>query len=120
MAYDGGLTQIAAKVAATQRRLTLLALGRAFWPIFVLLMLFLAAALSGGFDRLDKISAALITPVLLIAGGLLTWRGWQSYARPDESEAARLLAAPSELRPLASLKDRDEWSRLMPSKTLHR
>jgi hypothetical protein len=106
VAYDGGLTQIAAKVAATQRRLTLLALGRAFWPVFVLLMLFLAAALSGGFDRLDKISAALITPVLLIAGALATWRGLQSYERPDESEAARLLEAPSELRPLTSLKDR--------------
>lgn len=106
MAYDGGLTQVAARVAATQRRLTLLALGRAFWPVFVLVMLFLAASLSGGFDRLDRISAALITPALLIAAGLLAWRGLQGYARPDGSDAARMLEAPSELRPLTSLMDR--------------
>lgn len=106
MAYDGGLTQIAAKVAATQRRLTRLALGRAFWPLFVLVMLFLSAALSGGFDRLDKISAALITPVLLVAAGLLARRGFQRYERPGEADAARMLEAPSELRPLTSLRDR--------------
>ncbi|MDP3460026.1 MAG: DUF4175 family protein, partial [Hyphomonas sp.] len=106
MAYDGGLTQIAAKVAATQRRLTRLALGRAFWPLFVLVMLFLSAALSGGFDRLDKISAALITPVLLVAAGLLARRGFQRYERPGAAEAARMLEAPSELRPLTSLRDR--------------
>lgn len=106
MAYDGGLTEIAAKVAATQRRLTLLALARAYWPVFVLVMLFLAAALAGGFDRLDKITAALITPVLLVAAGYLAWRGAKKYQRPDEAEAARLLEAPSELRPLTSLKDR--------------
>jgi hypothetical protein len=106
VAYDGSLTEIAAKVAATKRRLTLLALGRAYWPVFVLVMLFLAAALSGGFDRLDKITAALITPLILAGGGLLVWRGMKLYEQPDEAEAARLLEAPSELRPLSSLKDR--------------
>ena len=111
MAYDGGLTQIAAKVAATQRRLTLLALGRAFWPVFVLLMLFLSAALSGGFDRLDKISAALITPALLIFGGVLTWRGWQNYEQPDESEAARLLEAPMTMRRCAQRSEAERGGR---------
>ncbi|MBA3068990.1 MAG: DUF4175 domain-containing protein [Hyphomonas sp.] len=109
MAYDGGLTQIAAKVAATQRRLTRLALGRAFWPVFVLVMLYLAAALSGGFDRLDKITAALITPVLLAGAGLLIWQGRRRYVPPDEAEASQLLEAPSELRPLSSLKDRPAY-----------
>ena len=106
MAYDGSLTEIAAKVAATKRRLTLLALGHAFWPVFVLVMLFLAAALSGGFDRLDKITAALITPLIIAGGGSLVWRGMKFYAEPGEAEAARLLEAPSELRPLSSLTDR--------------
>jgi len=106
LAYDSGLSEIADKVSATHRRLTLLALGRAFWPVFVLVCLFLAAALAGGFDRLDKITAALLTPVLLVAGAVLTWRGLQKYDGPDESEASRLLEAPSELRPLTSLKDR--------------
>lgn len=109
MAYDSGLTEIAAKVAATQRRLTLLALGRTFWPVFVLAMLFLAAALAGGFDRLDRITAALVTPLLLAGAGVLVWRGMQQYAEPDEAEASRLLEAPSELRPLTALKDRPAY-----------
>lgn len=106
MAYDSGLTDIAAKVAATKRRLTLLALGEAYWPVFVLVLLFLAAALAGGFDRLDKISAALITPVLIAGTALLAWRGRQRYAPPTEEEATYLLEAPSELRPLSALRDR--------------
>lgn len=109
MAYDGGLTQVAAKVAATKRRLTLLALGRAYWPVFVLVTLFLSAALSGGFDRLDKISAALLTPVLLAGAGLLVWRGRQRYVTPDEADASNLLEASSELRPLSALKDRPAY-----------
>lgn len=106
MAYDSGLTQVAAKVAATQRRLARLALARAFWPAFVLFFLFLAAALSGGFDRLDKITAALITPVLLAGGALLVWRGYQRYVPPTEEEASYLLESASELRPLSTLRDR--------------
>ncbi|MFN3913169.1 DUF4175 family protein, partial [Hyphomonas sp.] len=109
MAYDGGLTQVAAKVAATKRRLTLLALGRAYWPVFVLVTLFLSAALSGGFDRLDKITAALLTPVLLAGAGLLVWRGRERYVPPDEAEASDLLEASSELRPLSALKDRPAY-----------
>ncbi len=106
MAYDGGLTDIAAKVSATRRRLTLLALGRAYWPVFVLVTLFLAAALSGAFDRLDKITAALLTPLLLATGAYLLRRGAKRYSPPTATQAARLLEAPSELRPLSSLKDR--------------
>jgi hypothetical protein len=106
LAYDGGLTDIAAKVSATQRRLALLALGRAFWPVFVLVMLFLATALSGAFDRLDKITAALLTPLLLVTGAYLLRRGAKRYSAPTSTQAARLLEANSELRPLSSLKDR--------------
>jgi hypothetical protein len=109
VAYDGGLTQIAAKVAATKRRLTLLALGHAYWPVFVLVTLFLSAALSGSFDRLDKITAALLTPVLLAGTALLVWRGHKRYAPPDESDASAMLEASSELRPLSSLKDRPAY-----------
>jgi len=106
VAYDGSLTEIAAKVAATRRRLRLLALARAYWPLFVLVTLFLSAALAGGFDRLDKITAALITPALFLLGGFFIWRGRKRYVRPSDADAARMLEAPSELRPLTSLRDR--------------
>lgn len=109
MAYDGGLTDIAVKVSATQRRLTLLALGRAYWPVFVLVMLFLAAALAGAFDRLDKITAALLMPLLLVVGAYLLRRGSKRYSNPTATQAAQLLEAPSELRPLSSLKDRPAY-----------
>ena len=109
MAYDGGLTDIAAKVSATQRRLTLLALGRAYWPVFVLVMLFLAAAFSGAFDRLDKITAALLTPLVFAVGAVFAWRGAKRYTAPTEAQAARMLEAPSEMRPLTSLKDRPAY-----------
>jgi Domain of unknown function (DUF4175) len=106
VAYDGSLTEIAAKVAATRRRLRLLALARAWWPVFVLATLFLSAALAGGFDRLDKITAALVTPALLVLAGFFILRGRKRYVRPSDADAARMLEAPSELRPLTSLKDR--------------
>lgn len=106
MAYDGSLTEIAAKVAATRRRLRLLALARAYWPVFVLVTLFLSAALAGGFDRLDKITAALVTPAILLTAGVFFWRGRKRYVRPSDADAARMLEASSELRPVTSLKDR--------------
>ena len=106
MAYDDGLTHIAAKIAATKRRLTLLALGRAYWPAILLVLTFLAAALSGGFDRLDKITAALVTPVFLAGAAYLFWRGRGRYEAPTEEDAIWLLEAPSDLRPVTSLRDR--------------
>ncbi|HRJ02155.1 MAG TPA: hypothetical protein PKV67_15515, partial [Hyphomonas sp.] len=87
MAYDDGLTHIAAKIAATKRRLTLLALGRAYWPAILLVLIFLAAALSGGFDGLDKITAALVTPVFLAGAAYLFWRGRGRYEAPTEDDA---------------------------------
>jgi len=106
LAYDDGLTHIAAKIAATKRRLTLLALGRAYWPAILLVLIFLAAALSGGFDRLDKITAALVTPVFLAGAAYLFWRGRGRYEAPTEDDAIWLLEAPSDLRPVTSLRDR--------------
>ena len=41
-----------AKVSATQRKLTLFAFFRAFWPFLVFVASFLATAIAGGFDRL--------------------------------------------------------------------
>lgn len=106
MAYDDGLTHIAAKIAATKRRLTLLALGRAYWPAVLLILIFLAAALSGAFDRLDRITAALVTPVFLVAAAALIWRGRRKYEAPIEDDAIWALEAPSDLRPVTSLRDR--------------
>ena len=48
---------------------------RAGGKVAALVLIFLAAALSGAFDRLDKITAALVTPVFFVAAAALIWRG---------------------------------------------
>lgn len=101
-----GLNTLGKKLAATRRRLTLLALGRAWWPAFVFVSAFLAIALAGGFDRLSSFLAAAILPVLMIAGIGLCWMSWRRYRRPEEAEVIRALDGQSELRPVSSLTDR--------------
>ena len=101
-----GLNTLGKKLAATRRRLTLLALGRAWWPAFVFATLFVSIALAGGFDRLSNFLSAAILPVLMIAGVILGWVSWQRYRRPTEAEVVRALDRQSELRPVTSLMDR--------------
>ncbi|MBY9065820.1 DUF4175 domain-containing protein [Hyphomonas sp. WL0036] len=106
MDQDEGLNTLGKKLAATRRRLTLLALGRACWPAFVFIGFFLAIALAGGFDRLSNFLAAAILPVLILAGiGLATF-SWRRYSKPSEDEVTRALDGQSELRPVSSLTDR--------------
>lgn len=106
MDHGEGLNTLGRKLAATRRRLTLLALGRAWWPPFVYSGVFLGIALAGGFDRLSSFAGAAILPVLILAGLGLAWRSWRRYRRPDEADVIRALDGQSDLRPVASLSDR--------------
>ncbi|MCA8900174.1 MAG: DUF4175 family protein [Hyphomonas sp.] len=106
MAEQDGLKAIAGKLAATRRRLTLLAFGRAFWPLIVFVTLFLAMALAGVLDRLPAPAGAVVT-LLFFAGGLiLLFRGLRRYRRPPEETVRRALDDQSPLRPVSSLADR--------------
>ena len=101
-----GLNTLGKKLAATRRRLTLLAMGRAGWPACVFAAAFLAIALTGGFDRLSSFLAAIILPVLILTGLGLFWISWRRYKPPTEAEVIRALDRQSELRPVSSLTDR--------------
>lgn len=106
MAEQDGLKTIGAKVAATRRRLSLLAFGRAWWPLFVFVILFLATALAGVFDTLPPALGAVLTLLFLAGGIILVLRGARRYAPVSQEEASRFLDEQSPLRPVSSLTDR--------------
>ncbi|MEH6809030.1 MAG: DUF4175 family protein [Hyphomonas oceanitis] len=106
MADTDGMKAINAKVSATWRTLTLFALGRAFWPLFVFTCLFIAMALAGVFDRVQPAIGAVMTLVFFIGGGLLLLRGLRRYDAPTRQAALQALDRQSDLRPLTSLADR--------------
>lgn len=106
MAEKDGLKTIGTKVAATRRRLGLLAFGRAFWPLFVFVILFLAMALAGAFDRLPAALGAVLALLCLIGSVIFLLRGVRRYKPVTEAEATRVLDAQSPLRPVSSLTDR--------------
>lgn len=94
------------RVATTKRRLTALAVGRAYWPLFVFIGLFLASVLAGVFDRFQPAISAVFTLVFFVGILLLVMRGARRYQGPNEAQAEDLLDRQSELRPISSLKDR--------------
>jgi len=106
LAEKDGLKTIGTKVAATRRRLGLLAFGRAFWPLFVFVILFLAMALAGAFDRLPAALGAVLVLLCLIGSVIFLLRGVRRYKPVTEAEATRVLDAQSPLRPVSSLADR--------------
>ena len=106
MAEKDGLKTIGAKVAATRRRLGLLAFSRAFWPLFVFLILFLSMALAGAFDQLPAAMGAVLALLFLIGGAIFLLRGVRRYRPPTEADAVHLLDRQSPLRPVSSLTDR--------------
>ena len=106
MADPDGIRAIKAKVSATWRKLTLFALGRAFWPLFVFVCLFLAMAMAGVFDRVQPAIGAVMTLVFFLGGALLFLRGFRRYQPPTQDDARDTLDRQSDLRPLASLTDR--------------
>ena len=97
---------INAKVSATWRKLTLFALGRAFWPLFVFVSLFFAMALAGVFDRLQPAIGAVMTLVFFLGGALLLIRGLRRYQPVSRTAASDALDRQSDLRPLTALTDR--------------
>ncbi len=94
------------RIATTRRRLTALSIGRAYWPLFVFIGLFLASALAGVFDRLQPAIGAVFTLVFFIGSILLAIRGARRYFPTENGLAEDLLDRQSELRPISGLKDR--------------
>ncbi|MEQ3746897.1 MAG: DUF4175 family protein [Henriciella sp.] len=93
-------------IASTRRRLRDIALWRAWWPLIVLVSVFLIAALLGLFERAPAQMAALAT-LIVFTGLIITFlRGMRRYSKPTEAEAISALDAQDELRPIASLLDR--------------
>jgi hypothetical protein len=103
---DKSLSMLNRKLAATRRRLRALGVAQAYWPLFVLALVFLAAALAGAFERLPRHAAALAIPALAACAAWLAWRGVKRYRPQAVSEAEQALDAQSELRPVSSLTDR--------------
>jgi len=93
------------RISATKRKLTSLAVVRAYWPFLLFVSIFLIAALFGVFERAPKQVAAISTLVFLLGGALLFLRGLRRYSGPEEGEALEALDRQSELRPLASITD---------------
>ncbi|KCZ92171.1 DUF4175 domain-containing protein [Hyphomonas johnsonii] len=106
MADADGMKAVNARVSATWRNLTLLALGQAFWPLFVFVCLFLSAALVGLFDRVEPAIGAVMTLVVFVGSAILLFRGLRRYRPPTRAEASERLDRQSDLRPLTSLADR--------------
>ncbi len=106
MDQGDGLNILERKLAATRRRLAILAVGRAGWPVFVFACFFLVLVFAGVFDRLSTfMQAAVLLPLLILGAGLL-FHSWRRYVPTDASEAARALDHQSDLRPVSSLSDR--------------
>ncbi|MEL6474560.1 MAG: DUF4175 family protein [Pseudomonadota bacterium] len=94
------------RIAATGRRLTALALAKAFWPLAIFLVVYLGSALLGGLERLGSSSAAAITLLAFALGAVLAMRGWRSFERPGKAATVAAMDAQSDLRPITSLSDR--------------
>ncbi len=93
-------------ISRTHRRLRDIAIWRSFWPLIVLVSVFLIAALLGVFERAPKPIAAFAT-LLVFAGTVIAfWRGLRRYRRAVRGDAIAALDVQSDLRPLASLADR--------------
>ncbi len=93
-------------LAKTRRRLRDIALWRAFWPLVVIVSVFLIAALLGQFERAPDQIAAFAT-LLVFAGTLIALlRGLRRFRAPPLRAANDALDVQDELRPLASLADR--------------
>lgn len=90
----------------TRRRLRDIALWRAFWPLIVLVSVYLIAALLGVFELAPKQVAAFATILVFVGGLLALLRGMRRYHSPLREEAITTLDAQDEARPLSSLSDR--------------
>lgn len=94
------------KIARTQGSLWRLAAARAFWPLAVLVSLFLIFALVGIFDASSEQFASMSLIIFLAGVLILGVLGWARFAAPGRQQAVRALDSQSDLRPLATLSDR--------------
>ena len=106
MAALNKITGLALKLRATRLHIGVLRAVRVFWPVMVLVSLFIAFALAGVFERVSPTAAALSALITLIGAVGLTWRRWPEFRWPTEQDARAALDRGSELRPIASLTDR--------------
>lgn len=97
---------LARKTLLTRAKLTVLRAAEAFWPLGLLLALFLSLALFGLLDVMSPGLAAMATLVVLTGGIVLFLRGRGRYRPPTERDVRRALDAGSEDRPLSGLTDR--------------
>lgn len=106
MAERNPLDALKARVSATWRKLTLLRLGQAFWPLYVWACLFVAIALVGIIERTHGAIAAGVSLFGIIGAVLLALRGWRAFVPVPRDEARELLDRQSDLRPISALTDR--------------
>ncbi|RAN32782.1 DUF4175 domain-containing protein [Hyphomonas pacifica] len=106
MADPDGMKALDAKVSATQRKLTLLAFFQTWWPFLVFIGTFMAIALAGGFDRMNRAAAAVTTLIFLAGSVVFIVRGWRRFTPASRADAAAMLDRQSDLRPVSSLTDR--------------
>lgn len=97
---------LALKISATRLHLGVLAGVAAFWPVLVLVAVFVLLALGGVFEAISPSLGAISALIVLLGGAGLVWRGARCFAWPSEGEARRALDFGSDLRPIASLTDR--------------
>jgi hypothetical protein len=83
-----------------------IALWRAWWPLIVLLSVFLIAALLGVFQAAPAQIGAMATLIFFAGLIISVLRGMRRYKKPSEAEAITALDGQDELRPIASLMDR--------------
>ncbi|MEM7663681.1 MAG: DUF4175 family protein [Pseudomonadota bacterium] len=103
------LTNIAGlgrKILQTRVGLATLCHVRAFWPLIVLISLFVTFALFGVVDLMTARVKALTALILLLGSIILALRGRARLVPTPEDEAKRMLDATSDYRPIAGLTDR--------------
>jgi len=95
-----------ARIRLTHWGLAALALARAFWPLGLLLALFVLLALSGGLDRMTPEAGALISLFSIGAMVTLALLGWRRLRWPGRDDAIGALESGTEFRPVTALSDR--------------
>lgn len=93
-------------VRRTHRRLRDIALWRAFWPVIIVVSVFLLVALLGFFEYAPKAVAAMASLIVIVGLLIGGFRGIRRLVLPTLSDAQTALDAQSEFRPLSALQDR--------------
>ncbi|MEO0881883.1 MAG: DUF4175 family protein [Pseudomonadota bacterium] len=106
MADLNDIPGLSRKILQTRTGLATLRYVQAFWPLIVLVSLFLILALFGVVDLMTAQAAALCFLILLAGLVILGLRGRNRLVRTSEAEACQVLDATSEQRPIAGLTDR--------------